>query len=178
MCVRVCVCICVYIPRYSRASLIIRYRGYAGSNTISRKCNKLAVSRYRQVYTSKPFRMSLSSRGFVTVPLSKYSIILVGGDRDRPWIELISPLSNGAAGFRATAFKQLVQQRSKRFHSTAGFAQFHHFPASFRNPGQKLRSQLFLHRDYCYVIINFYSFTRFTFVFTTSTKNRRETSRR
>lgn len=58
MCVRVCVCICVYIPRYSRASLIIRYRG---SNTISRKCNKLAVSRYRQVYTSKPFRMSLSS---------------------------------------------------------------------------------------------------------------------
>lgn len=128
-------CVCVYVYVYISRVILAHHslfvtvdRIRSRENVINWPCRDIAR------FTSKPFRMSLSSRGFVTVPLSKYSIILVGGDRDRPWIELISPLSNGAAGFRATAFEQLVQQRSKRFHSTAGFAQFHHFPASFRKP--------------------------------------------
>lgn len=176
-----CACVCVYVYVYISRVILAHHSLFVTVDTPDRIRSRENVINWPCRDIARFIRRNLSVCRFLVVdllPLSKYSIILVGGDRDRPWIELISPLSNSAAGFRATAFKQLVQQRSKRFHSTAGFAQFHHFPASFRNPGQKLRSQLFLHRDYCYVIINFYSFTRFTFVFTTSTKNRGETSRR
>lgn len=73
---------CVF-PCYSRASLIIHTmdmlnRVRSRENVINWPCQDIAR------FATEPFRMSLSSRGFVTVLLSKYSIIVVSRDRDRP----------------------------------------------------------------------------------------------
>lgn len=130
-------CVCVYVYVYISRVILAHHSLFVTVDTPDRIRSRENVINWPCRDIARFIRRNLSVCRFLVVdllPLSKYSIILVGGDRDRPWIELISPLSNGAAGFRATAFKQLVQQRSKRFHSTAGFAQFHHFPASFRKP--------------------------------------------
>lgn len=176
-----CACVCVYVYVYISRVILAHHSLFVTVDTPDRIRSRENVINWPCRDIAKFIRRNLSVCRFLVVDLLPYRFrnilsylsVEIEIDLESNWYRRSR---TAQLGFEQRLLNNLCNNVPNVSIPPRDSRNFTIFLPPLEN--QKLRSQLFLHRDYCYVIINFYSFTRFTCAFTTSTKNHGETSRR